>query len=113
MHGTTTQRLRRNADLARALSAAAPNGHPARTIHSVKGMEFPAVCVVMSPSTAKGILDFLTADGADDDNEEARKIYVGASRAQRLLVLALPRTQARRLHDLMAGMGGDVTLVAL
>lgn len=107
------QRLRRNADLEKALSAAPSSGHPARTIHSVKGMEFPAICVVMSPSTAKGILDFLTADDAGDDNEEARKIYVGASRAQRLLAIALPRTQAPRLRDLMAGMGGAVTLVAL
>jgi DNA helicase II / ATP-dependent DNA helicase PcrA len=107
------QRLRRNADLARALSTAPASGHPARTIHSVKGMEFPAICVVMSPSTAKGILDFLTTDRTDGDNEEARKIYVGASRAQRLLAIALPRTQAPRLRDLMAGMGGDVSLVTL
>lgn len=107
------QRLRRNSQLASALSAATPRGHPARTIHSVKGMEFPAVCVVLSSSTAKGILDFLIADGGDDNNEEARKIYVGASRAQRLLVIALPRTQAPRMRDLMAGMGGDVTLVTL
>jgi hypothetical protein len=107
------QRLRRNANLAGALSAAAPNGHPVRTIHSVKGMEFLAVCVVMSPSTAKGIVDFLTGEGRDNDNEEARKIYVGAARAQRLLVIALPRTQAPRLRNLMLGMGGDVSLVAL
>jgi hypothetical protein len=66
----------------------------------------------MSTSTAKGIVDFLTGDGAAD-NEEARKIYVGASRAQRLLAIALPRTQAPRLRDLMAGMGGAVDLVAV
>ena len=107
------QRLRRNADLAQALSAAPLSGHPACTIHSVKGMEFPAVCVVMSPSTAKGIIDFLTGSGADGDNEEARKIYVGASRAKRLLAIAVPRTQAPRLHDLMTGIGGAVSLVAL
>jgi hypothetical protein len=52
-------------------------------------MEFPAVCVVMSPSTAKGIVDFLATDVANGDNEEARNIYVGASRAQRLLAIAL------------------------
>ena len=75
-------------------------------------MEFPAIGVVMSPSTAKGIIDFLTS-GVAGDNEEARKIYVGASRAQRLLAIALPRTQAPRLRDLMAGMGGAVELVAL
>lgn len=106
------QRLRRNGDLDKALSAAPPSGHTARTIHSVKGMEFPAICVVMSPSTAKGIVDFLTGDAAVD-NEEARKIYVGASRAQRLLAIALPRTQAPRLRDLMVGMGGSVDLIAL
>ena len=66
----------------------------------------------MSPSTAKGIIDFLAGDAAGD-NEEARKIYVGASRAQRLLAIALPRTQAPRLRDLMVGMGSVVDLVAL
>lgn len=106
------QRLRRNGDLHKALSVAPPSGHAARTIHSVKGMEFPAICVVMSPSTAKGIVDFLTG-GAAVDNEEARKIYVGASRAQRLLAIALPRTQAPRLRDLMVGMGGSVDLIVL
>jgi DNA helicase II / ATP-dependent DNA helicase PcrA len=109
---TINQRLRRNGDLNKALSVAPPSGHAARTIHSVKGMEFPAICVVMSPSTAKGIVDFLTGDTAGD-NEEARKIYVGASRAQRLLAIALPRTQAPRLRDLMVEMGGSVDLIAL
>jgi superfamily I DNA/RNA helicase len=107
------QRLRKNADLGAALSAAEPNGHPARTIHSVKGMEFPAVCVVMSSATAKGILDFLTGITAEVDNEEARKIYVGASRAERLLAIAVPRTQAGRLRDLMAGMNAEVAVVAV
>lgn len=106
------QRLRRNGDLGRALALAPASGHPARTIHSVKGMEFPAICVVMSPRTAKSIIDYLTGGAAGDD-EEARKIYVGASRAQRLLAIALPRTQAPRLRDLMAGMGGEVELIAL
>ena len=106
------QRLRRNGELEKALSFAPASGHTARTIHSVKGMEFPAICVVMSPSTAKGIVDFLTGDGAVD-NEEARKIYVGASRAQCLLAIALPRTQAPRLRDLMAGMGGAVNLITI
>lgn len=109
---SVNQRLRRNRDLHNALSVAPPSGHTARTIHSVKGMEFPAICVVMSPKTAKGIVDFLAGKGAGD-NEEARKIYVGASRAQRLLAIALPQTQAPRLRDLMIGMGGSVNLVAL
>jgi DNA helicase II / ATP-dependent DNA helicase PcrA len=107
------QRLRRNADLAKALSFAPPSGHCARTIHSVKGMEFPAVCVVMSSRTAKGILAYLTTGSPATSSEEARKIYVGASRAQRLLVIAAPRSQAARLRSLIQATGAPVSLVTL
>jgi DNA helicase II / ATP-dependent DNA helicase PcrA len=54
-----------------------------------------------SPRTAKGILDFLSAGISVTDNEEARKIYVGASRAQRLLAIAIPKSQASRLVSLL------------
>jgi DNA helicase-2/ATP-dependent DNA helicase PcrA len=111
--GTIKQKLRWNDGLSAALLADQPTGHPARTIHSVKGMEFPAVCVVMTTATAKGILDTLTAGGAGVDNEDARKIYVGASRAERLLVIALPRTQAERLRSLIAGVGAGVVVTQL
>jgi DNA helicase-2/ATP-dependent DNA helicase PcrA len=111
--GTIKQKLKWNDDLAKALTAGPSSGHPARTIHSVKGMEFAAVCVVMTSATAKGILDSLTAGGVNDDNEEARKIYVGASRAERLLVIALPRTQAERLRLLIAGVGAGVVVTQI
>lgn len=104
------QRLRRHGDLACALSAAPPIGHPARTIHSVKGMEFPSVCVVISVKWAKAILDFLTAADGALNFEEARKIYVGASRAQRLLVIAIPKSQSRRLAALLRTTGAEVSL---
>lgn len=109
--GTIKQKLKWNDGLTAALSAGPTTGHPARTIHSVKGMEFPAVCVVMTTATAKGILDTLSAGG--DDNEEARKIYVGASRAQRLLVIALPQSQAERLRNLIAGFGASTVLAKI
>jgi len=107
------QRFRRNADLAKALSWAPPSGHCARTIHSVKGREFPAVCVVMSSRTAKGILDYLMTGAPAASSEEARKIYVGASRAQRLLVIAAPKSQAARLASLFQATGATVLPVAL
>lgn len=81
-------------------------------IHSLKGMDLPATRVVMSASGAKGIIDFLAGDSGGD-NEEARKIYAGAPMALRLLPIALPRTQAPRLRDLMLGIGGAVEVVAL
>lgn len=107
------QRLRRNSDLAKALPSTSPNGHSARTIHSVKGKEFPAVCVVMSPRTAKGILDYLCNGSSSTDNEEVRKIYVGASRAQRLLAIAAPKAQASRLVNLLRSTGASVSSTTL
>lgn len=107
------QRLRRNADLAKALSCAPTSGLSCYTIHSVKGMEFPAVCVVMSPRTAKGIIDLLLASSSLANGEDTRKIYVGASRAQRLLAIAAPKSQAARLVSLLKATGAAVSLVAL
>jgi len=107
------QRLRSNADLGKALSCAPPTGHSARTIHNVKGMEFPAVCVVMSTQTAKGILEYLSTGSRTDSSEEARKIYVGASRAQRLLAIAAPKSQAAHLKNLLQATGASISLISL
>lgn len=107
------QRLQRNPDLAKALAIAPTCGHCACTIHSVKGMEFPAVCVVMSPQTAKRILDFLSGDSPSAHAEDARKIYVGASRAQRLLAIAVPQSQTSRLMNLLQTTGAAISVVAL
>ncbi len=53
------QRLRKTKDLSSALGIALAACTPAKTIHSVKGMQFPAVCVVMTSQTAKGIAIFV------------------------------------------------------
>jgi hypothetical protein len=62
--------------------------------------------------TAKGIIYFLIAGDANADNEEARKIYVGA-RAERQLTTALPGAQAERLRVFIASIGaaGVVTQI--
>lgn len=80
-----------------------------RTIHSVKGMEYPAVCVVTT-STLKGILDYLETGERDDKAEDARKLYVSASRAEKLLVIAAPKGQAERLKTHLCGQGAAVTI---
>ena len=46
-------------------------------------------------------------------SEEARKVYVGASRAQRLLAIATPKSQAERFRELLQGTGASVSLIAL
>ena len=104
--GSIGQRLRKSPDLAAALASPPVESHPARTIHSAKGMEFAAVCVVMTSKKAGSIIAHLrTGGGSADDAEDARKIYVAASRARRLLVLAVPRNPAPKMEALLAMNG--------
>jgi DNA helicase II / ATP-dependent DNA helicase PcrA len=107
---TINQRLKGHADLTTALARAPTNSPPARTIHSVKGQEFPGVCVVMTTKTAGAIIDLLEGQTSTDADEEARKIYVGASRAERLLAIAVPKSRAARLQILLTNGGCEVRL---
>jgi DNA helicase II / ATP-dependent DNA helicase PcrA len=107
------QRLRKTKNLANALGVAPTSCSPARTIHSVKGMQFPAVCVVMTSHTAKGILDYLETGNPVEHAEASREIYVAASRAERLLAIAIPKSQAERLANHIGSMGAQVTLTNL
>ncbi|MEE5091144.1 ATP-dependent helicase [Xanthomonas euvesicatoria] len=104
------RKLQNKKELATAFSLGSVSKHPAHTIHAVKGKEFDAVCVVLAPKTAKKIVDCLIEGGTSEDLESARKIYVGASRARRLLVIAVPKSQAKRLHTHLLGTGALVAL---
>ncbi|MCB9629893.1 MAG: ATP-dependent helicase [Sandaracinaceae bacterium] len=109
---TISQRLRTNKDLQAVLARADQTPLPARTIHGVKGLEFPAICVVLTTKTAKGILDVLEGESTVAE-EDARKIYVGASRAERLLAIATPKSQAERLRAHLSKGTTPVRLVTL
>jgi ATP-dependent DNA helicase UvrD/PcrA len=110
---TIAQRLRRNQKLGTALAVPPKCSPQARTIHSVKGMEFPAVCVVMTVATAKGIIDYLETGSPAEQAESVREIYVAASRAERLLAIASPKSQADRLAAHLATTGAEVTMITL
>jgi hypothetical protein len=106
-----SQKLKKNKDIADVLSPAPAACPPAKTIHSVKGMEFPAVCVVTVPQTLKGVLDYLETGAPVEKAETARKLYVAASRAQRLLAVASPRSQSSRIATHLRKAGAAVTVV--
>lgn len=77
---------------------------PWGTIHSVKGREFEAVALVIPQqpipdADGKTCLD-LWADGVD--GESRRVLYVGATRARRLLIVAVHTSHADRVRDLLA-----------
>lgn len=105
-----SKKLKWNAALDTALVAVPAATAMPRTIHSVKGREYPAVCVVTTASTLKSILDFLEKGEPADKAEDARKLYVAASRAERLLVIAAPRSQAKRLGVHLSGQGARIMM---
>ncbi|MCT9000241.1 UvrD-helicase domain-containing protein [Chelativorans intermedius] len=107
---TIAQKLKWNVGLDAALAAVPAATAMPRTIHSVKGMEYPAVCVVTTASTLKSILDYLETGEPADRAEDARKLYVAASRAEKLLVIAAPKSQAERLKTHLCGQGAVVTV---
>ena len=107
------QKLKRNKDIAGVLIAAPAACSPARTIHSVKGMEFPAVCVVTVAQTLKGVLDYLETGAPAKSAETARELYVAASRAQRLLAIATPKSQSARFAAHVRKTGAKVTVVKI
>lgn len=111
---TINQRLRNNTKLGEILACGSPSALPARAIHAVKGLEFPAVCVVLTSRTAGGIIDVLNGVSTDRKLvEDARKIYVAASRAERLLALAVPKNRANALKALLAAGGGHVEEIVI
>lgn len=111
--GSIAQRLKSNLKLPSVLAVAPTNSCPAKTIHSVKGLEFDGVCVVMTKQTAKRIIDFLETGAKPEHAEEAREIYVAASRAKRLLAIAVPSSQAARLVAHLATTGTTVESLTL
>lgn len=81
------------------------------TIHEVKGLEYEGVCVVLTSSNTRRILDYLH-DGTDDEIAEAsRTFYVAASRAEKLLAIACPQSQASRLVAHISQFGATATQV--
>ena len=111
--GSISQRFRWNDQLHTALAVGPKRVATPRTIHAVKGMEFPGICVVTTRATLRRTLDFLEEGAPDNMAEEARKLYVAASRAQRLLAIAAPKSQARRLGKHLIGRGAPVTILSV
>jgi len=108
-----SQKLRKNRDIADVLTLAPAACPAAKTIHSVKGMEFPAVCVVTVAQTLKGVLDYLETGAPAEKAETARELYVAASRAQRLLAIATPKSQSGRIAAHLRKTGAQVTIVSI
>jgi DNA helicase-2/ATP-dependent DNA helicase PcrA len=109
---TIGQMLRFHAKLDAVFATIPISSLIAKTIHSVKGMEFQGACVVLTSKT-KSILDYLTTGQPGDMAESARKLYVAASRVKRLLVIAVPKSQGDRLVEHIRSTTAQVTQINL
>lgn len=105
------KRLPRNASIPSVLALPLSGALQPKTIHSVKGSEFTAACVVTTPQTFKSILNYLEAGVPLKEAEPARELYVAASRAQRLLAFAAPRSQSTRFLNYLQGAGVKVVML--
>ena len=83
------------------------------TIHSVKGREFEGVIVVLPKKLLRdtGSLHVLDHWEQRTPSELRRVLYVGASRAQRLLILAAHADHVDRVASLLKGDGVPYELV--
>lgn len=110
---TIGQKLSNNSKLDAILGAKPASGLIPRTIHEVKGKEYTGMCVVLTTANAKAVLTHLEKEPDKSKAEDAREIYVAASRAQTLLVFACPKSQANRLKKHIVSGGADVELIEI
>jgi DNA helicase-2/ATP-dependent DNA helicase PcrA len=77
------------------------------TIHEAKGREYEAVCVVIPPdSTGLTFTSELFRTWEERINAESKRvIYVGITRAQKLVALAIPHAFRSRLAAIVEGAG--------
>ena len=81
---------------------------PVAHIHAVKGAEFDAVLLDIEDQP-KGTRPHILKLWQPEDTSEARRVlYVGASRARRLLVLAVPPKHLDALRDILQDLDPHV-----
>lgn len=87
------------------LQQAQPTGLRHSTIHDAKGREFESVFLVVPPDI--GRMDrtesLVLSWERRAENEAKRVVYVGATRAQRLLAIGLPTSFSGRLQAILRG----------
>jgi DNA helicase-2/ATP-dependent DNA helicase PcrA len=73
------------------------------TIHDAKGSQHEAVCVVVPPDRGRDIFTtkLVASWKARDELESKRVVYVGVTRAQKLLAIAVPRAFCNQVADLL------------
>jgi len=100
---TIQQALPSKADWHLELEAAPSSGIPCATIHEAKGRDYDGVCLVLEKNSEDAVTDW--EKQATATSEALRVLYVGATRAKRLLVIALPTELAARVEAILSAGG--------
>ena len=75
-------------------------GLPCATIHEAKGQDFEVVCLVLEKESEGAVVAWEAR--ASDSSEALRVIYVGATRAKKLLAIALPTCLRERVEAILS-----------
>jgi len=77
-----------------------PEEYRLGTIHSVKGETFEAVLLILKTrGVGKGYARLLQEGATVSDSEELRIVYVGMTRPRRILWIAVPNDEHRRIWE--------------
>jgi len=97
---TIRQILPNGNDWHKELETTPATGLPCATVHEAKGQDFEGVCLVLEKESEGAVTAW--KDRASNESEALRVIYVGATRAKRLLVIALPTCLLARVETILA-----------
>jgi hypothetical protein len=96
----------RGTDWALHLGAPQQGRLPFDTIHNAKGGEYEGVCVVIPPDDHRRFTtELFDAWASRSDHEPARVIYVGVTRAMRLLAVAVPESHLPQFVAILDAAG--------
>lgn len=98
------QALPSSNDWHRELEAPPTANIPCATVHEAKGRDYDSVCVVLDKDSKDAVADW--KHRASSTSEALRVLYVGVTRAKRLLAIALPNDLLAQVEAILTE--GDV-----
>jgi len=100
---TIKQALPISGDWQFELELSPSSGIPWATVHEAKGRDYDGVCLVLEKNSEDAVTGW--ENKATATSEALRVLYVGATRAKRLLVVALPTELEARVEAILTAGG--------
>lgn len=94
-----------------AIELASVNGIRHSHIHGVKGAEFSAVLLHIPHKKIDGVDSGFTAWSSGVDSENRRVLYVGVSRAERLLAISIAKSKKKEIASILDRDGVPYKLI--